>query len=247
MEDVDGTLHLNGEFQESVRLVRIGKTVTFHSSRTEMEFSRLDGRLDLDSGDLRADSLTGPMRLTTRSKDISLEGLSGDLRLEDETGRCQWGCTSRGISRSKTARATCRLRFRRIRRFQVEARAHPGEIESDFDEFKIDNCGTSRQAPRFDWNERAAAGVERDKGTIEIRKGTVAVVAPASRRFRPPRRRNRASPRRRCRLRRLSRWKARIRGYNPATNEPDPWHQTWAVRNCLASRRGRHGRGLSRP
>src|SRR5208282_1787256 len=86
VEDVDGAVHLNGEFQESVRLARISKTVSFRSSRTDMEFSRLDGRLDLDSGDLRADSLTGPMHLTTRSKDIALEGLSGDLRLEDANG-----------------------------------------------------------------------------------------------------------------------------------------------------------------
>src|SRR5260370_13183367 len=34
VEDVDGALHLNGEFQESVRLVRISKTVSFRSSRT---------------------------------------------------------------------------------------------------------------------------------------------------------------------------------------------------------------------
>src|SRR5258708_25421747 len=91
VEDVDGAAHLNGEFQESVRLVRITKTVSFRSARTDMEFSRLDGRLDLDSGDLRADSLTGPMRLITRSKDISLEGLSGDLRLQDNNGTVQVG------------------------------------------------------------------------------------------------------------------------------------------------------------
>jgi len=59
VEDVDGTLHLNGEFQESVRLVRISKTVTFHSSAHRHGVSRLDGRLDLDSSDLRADSLVG--------------------------------------------------------------------------------------------------------------------------------------------------------------------------------------------
>ena len=60
VEDVEGAVHLNGEFQESVRLVRVSKTVSFHSSRTDMEFARLDGRLDLDSGDLRADTLFGP-------------------------------------------------------------------------------------------------------------------------------------------------------------------------------------------
>ncbi|HEV2690582.1 MAG TPA: DUF5668 domain-containing protein, partial [Bryobacteraceae bacterium] len=68
LEDVDGAVHLSGEFRETTRLVRVSRTVSFHSSRTDMEFSRLDGRLDLDSGDLRADSLNGPMRLTTRSK-----------------------------------------------------------------------------------------------------------------------------------------------------------------------------------
>ena len=90
IEDIDGAVHLNGEFQESVRLVRVAKTVSFHSSRTDMEFTRLDGRLDLDSGDLRADSLYGPMHLTTRSKDIALEGLTGDLRLEDTTASSVW-------------------------------------------------------------------------------------------------------------------------------------------------------------
>jgi hypothetical protein len=69
VEDVDGEVHLNGDFQESVRLVRVSKTVSFHSARTDMEFSRLDGRLDLDSGDLRADSLTG-----TDAPDDAVEG-----------------------------------------------------------------------------------------------------------------------------------------------------------------------------
>ena len=108
VEDVDGAVHLNGEFQESARLVRISKTVSFRSSRTDMEFSRLDGRLDLDSGDLRADSLAGPMRLKTRSKDIRWKACRAICDWKTPTGRSRSGCTSRGISRSITARATCR-------------------------------------------------------------------------------------------------------------------------------------------
>jgi hypothetical protein len=61
----------------------------------------------------------------------------------------------------------------------VEARAHPGEIESDFDELKIETAGEQASAtgsvgtngPRLALNA---------KGTIEIRKGTVAVVAPVA-------------------------------------------------------------------
>ena len=60
-------MQLDGEFQESVKLARIGKNVGFKSSRTDMEFSHLDGELDLDSDDLHADRITGPVHLTTRS------------------------------------------------------------------------------------------------------------------------------------------------------------------------------------
>ncbi len=71
--DVKGGAQLEGEFQESVKLARIAKTVTFKSSRTDMEFSRMEGSLDLDSDELHGEEITGPLRLTTRSKNIRLE------------------------------------------------------------------------------------------------------------------------------------------------------------------------------
>src|SRR5208282_4785309 len=128
VEDVDGAVHLNGEFQESVQLVRISKTVSFHSSRTEMEFSRLDGRLDLDSGDLRADSLIGPMRLTTRSKDISLEGLSGDLRLEDANGSVEVGLNKPGNIQIDNRKGDVQVSIPPNTPVKVEARTREGDI-----------------------------------------------------------------------------------------------------------------------
>lgn len=179
VEDVDGTLHLNGDFQESVRLVRISKTVSFHSSRTEIEFSRLDGRLDLDSGDLRADSLTGPMRLTTHSKDISLEGLSGDLRLEDENGSVSVGLYKPGNIQIENRKGDVSVTIPPNTAVQVEARAHQGEIESDFDELKIETVGEQASAAGSIGRNGPRLALNCAKGTIEIRKGTVAVAAPA--------------------------------------------------------------------
>ncbi|MGA9554327.1 MAG: DUF5668 domain-containing protein, partial [Candidatus Sulfotelmatobacter sp.] len=59
--DVKGSLQLDGEFQESVKLGHIAKNVSFKSSRTDLEFSRIDGELDLDSDDLHADKITGTL------------------------------------------------------------------------------------------------------------------------------------------------------------------------------------------
>ena len=179
VEDVDGGVHLNGEFQESVRLVRVSKTVSFRSSRTEMEFARLDGRLDLDSGDLRADSLSGPMRLTTRSKDIALEGLSGDLRLEDENGTVEVGLHKPGNIQIDNRKGDVQVSIPPNTAIKVEARTHQGEIESDFEEIKVDNHNNQSSASGSIGTNGPRLAMNCEKGTIEIRKGTVAVVPPA--------------------------------------------------------------------
>ena len=179
VEDVDGAVHLNGEFQESLRLVRVSKGVTFHSSRTEMEFGRLDGRLDLDSGDLRADSLSGPMRLTTHSKDISLEGLSGDLRLEDANGSVEVGLFKPGNIQIDNRKGDVQVTIPPNTAVKVEARTREGEIESEFDEIKVENREKDASASGAIGTNGPRLAINCDKGGIEIRKGTVAVVPPA--------------------------------------------------------------------
>jgi hypothetical protein len=178
LEDIDGAVHLNGEFQESVRLVRVSKTVSFRSSRTDMEFSRLDGRLDLDSGDLRADSLTGPMRLTTRSKDISLEGLSGDLRLEDSNGSVDVGLRKPGNIQIDNRKGDVQVSIPPNTPLKVEARTREGEIESDFEEIKVDNRDRGSSASGSIGTNGTKLVMNCEKGQIEIRKGTVAAMAP---------------------------------------------------------------------
>jgi DUF4097 and DUF4098 domain-containing protein YvlB len=180
VEDVDGEVHLNGEFQESVRLVRVSKTVSFRSSRTDMEFSRLDGRLDLDSGDLRADSLTGPMRLTTRSKDVALEGLSGDLRLQDSNGTVEVGLRKPGNIEIDNRKGDVQISIPPNTPVKVEARTREGEIASDFDEIKVDNRDKQSSASGSIGMNGPRLALNCEKGSIEIRKGTVAVAAPPS-------------------------------------------------------------------
>lgn len=178
IEDVDGAVHLSGEFQESVRLVRVSKTVSFHSSRTDMEFARLDGRLDLDSGDLRADSLAGPMRLTTRSKDISLEGLSGDLRLEDTNGTVTVGVHKPGNIQIDNRKGDVQITVPPNTALKIEARTRNGEIQSDFEEIKVQKQNDQSSASGSIGANGPRMAINCDRGAIELRKGTVAVMPP---------------------------------------------------------------------
>ena len=180
VEDVDGAVHMNGEFWESTRLIRISKTVSFHSSRTDMEFSRLDGRLDLDSDDLRADSLVGPMHLTTRSKDISLIGLSGDLRLEDSNGTVEVGLYKPGNIQIENRKGDIQVTIPPNTAVKVEAQTHHGEIQSDFNELKIEGGDRQASASGSIGTNGPRLVINGGNGSIEIRRGSVMVAAPAA-------------------------------------------------------------------
>ena len=178
VEDVDGPVHLNGEFYESVRLVRITKTVSFKSSRTDMEFSRLDGRLDLDSGDLRADSVTGPMRLITRSKEISLDGLSGDLRLENSNAAVEVALHKPGNIQIENRKGDVQVTIPPNTPVRVEAHSRGGEISSDFNELQVNNSENQSNAIGSIGSNGPKLVINSEHGGIEILKGTASVPTP---------------------------------------------------------------------
>jgi hypothetical protein len=137
--DVKGSLQLDGEFQESVKVARVGKSVTFKSSRTDMEFSRIDGSLDLDSDDLHAEEITGPLRLTTRSKNIRLNEVSGDVRLQNDNGTIEVIMRSLGNVQIDSRNGDIQLSLPEKAGFRMDARTRDGEIQSDFPELKVSN------------------------------------------------------------------------------------------------------------
>lgn len=176
--DVKGTLQLEGEFQESLRLARISKAVTFKSSRTDMEFSKIDGDLDLNSDDLHADNLTGPVRLTTRSKEIRLEGVSGDIRLKDENGGVEVTMRSLGNVQIDNRKGDIQLHVPEKSGFRIDARTRDGEIQSDFGELKVENGDRQASASGSVGNASSHIVLNNEHGGIEIRKAATALPKP---------------------------------------------------------------------
>jgi DUF4097 and DUF4098 domain-containing protein YvlB len=177
LEDVKGTVRLDGDFMESVKLTRIAKTVSFKSTRTDMDFTKLDGYLNLDSGDLEASSLTGPLRLRTRSKDIMLNGITSDVHLENENGAVEIHFNKLGSLEVTNAKGDIRIFLPEKSGFQVDAQARDGEIQSDFPGLKIDN-GDNRATATGSVNGGGPHMVlNLEHGSIEIHKG-VAIPPP---------------------------------------------------------------------
>lgn len=172
VSDVSGTAQLDGEFQESVKLSRIRKNVTFKSSRTDMEFSRIDGDLDLDSDDLRAGQITGPLRLTTRSKNIHLDAVSGDVRLQDEDGNIEVEMRSLGNLQIDNRKGEIQLSVPEKSGFRFEARTRDGEIQSEFPEVKVSNGDREASASGSVGSATSRLIINNEHGGIEIHRAS---------------------------------------------------------------------------
>lgn len=171
VSDVKGSAQMDGEFQESVKLERISKSVGFKSSRTDMEFSRIDGSLELDSDDLHADALTGPLHLLTRSKNVRLEDVSGDVRLQDDNGTVEVGMRNLGNVQIDNRNGDIQVSLPEKAGFRVDARTREGEISSEFPEIKINNDEHEARANGVVGNGAAHIVVNNEHEGIEFRKG----------------------------------------------------------------------------
>src|SRR3984885_4598839 len=173
VSDVKGAVQLDGEFQESIKLARIAKTVIFKSSRTDMEFSRIDGTLDLDSDELHAEQITGPLHLTTRSKNIRLEQVSGDVRLQDDNGAIEVGMRTLGNVQIDNRNGDVQLSLPEKAGFRLDARTRDGEIQSDFTELKVNNDEHESKASGSVGNGSSHIVPNNEHDGIEIRRAPV--------------------------------------------------------------------------
>ena len=178
--DVKGQAQLDGEFQESVKLARIEKTVSFKSSRTDMEFSRIDGALDLDADELNAEGITGPLHLTTRSKNVRLDAVSGDVRLQDNNGTIELGMRTLGNVQIDSRNGDVQLSLPEKAGFRVDARTRESEIQTDFPELKVSNEEHEARATGTVGNGAAHIVVNNEHEGIEIRKAGALPPKPAT-------------------------------------------------------------------
>ncbi|HEX3351668.1 MAG TPA: DUF4097 family beta strand repeat-containing protein [Terriglobales bacterium] len=181
VEDVKGAARLSGEF-DTIKLAKIAGDVSFKSARTDMEFSKLDGDLDMDSGDMRATDLTGPFRLLTRSKDIRLAGVNGDVRLQNENGAIEIRMNKLGSMQVSNRNSDIQIFLPDKAAFQVDARSRGGEIESDFDALKVENENDLASASGTIGAGGPHLVISNEHGGIELRKGSSVADIPA-----PPR------------------------------------------------------------
>ena len=174
ISEVSGAVRLNGDFFGAMTLSKIGKGVSFKSSRTDLEFTRLDGEMTMQSGDLRADGAVGPLHVVTKAKDIHLENVSGDVRIEDSSAEVEIHATKTplGSIQVDNRRGRVALTVPAKAAFQFDARATRGDVQSDFDAIKVENNHNEAHGSGAVGGGGPSVRLNTDHADIEIRKAS---------------------------------------------------------------------------
>lgn len=172
ISDVGGAVRLNVESTGQLRLAHVAKGVSFNSSRTDMKFGKLDGEMTMDLGDLRAAQLAGPFSITTRSKDIHLDEISGDVRVDNTNGEIEIRTNKLPLGNIDISnrKGEVLVTLPAAASFEVDARTRRGDIEQDF--------GLNVNSGRGETNVSGTVGkggprvhIDSEYGGIRLRKG----------------------------------------------------------------------------
>lgn len=179
--DIKGKVRLTGDYFGEMTLTHISKGVSFHSSRTDMELAALPGELTIESGEVRGKNLGGPVSLATRSKEITLEDIAGDLKIENSNGSVTYHAGKKlGQVDITNNRANVELSLPPNASFQLDARTRRGDITTDYS-IPVQNQGQEQTANGAVGNGGPQVRVVTTNASIEIRKGgAVSETSPSA-------------------------------------------------------------------
>ncbi len=84
--DINGAATIRGDFYGGGHLQRVAGAVEYHSSRSDISLAHLGGELQLDGHDLNVSEVVGPLLVNTRSHNVTLDKVSGDVKVVNNHG-----------------------------------------------------------------------------------------------------------------------------------------------------------------
>lgn len=132
--DVTDSVTVHGEFGGAIQLRNIGQTLRFDSTRTEMTAQKVSGRVEMEVGSMEVSGIDGPLEITTREKDITVNEFKHSLHITNKDGHITLETSTPPAHdiQVELRKGEVDLTLPAASNFQIEAYSHHGEVESDF-------------------------------------------------------------------------------------------------------------------
>jgi len=133
ISDITGAVGVQGDFFGDIHLEHVTGGFHFHSSRTDFQIARLDGETNFTEGDLSADQAVGPVVLSTRNRNVTLDRVSGDVTITNRNGKVDLtGAPPLGNINIENRDGEVNLTLPEQSGFHISAETTDADIENDF-------------------------------------------------------------------------------------------------------------------
>jgi len=86
MEDIGGPVTVTGSYSGLVQFHNLAKPLRYSGVQTELHIERVPGQVRMALNDLTASNLVGPVRLTSRSRDVQISDFTNTLDISVDRG-----------------------------------------------------------------------------------------------------------------------------------------------------------------
>jgi len=132
LADITGPVSLDGDIFGTTEIERINGSVHFHTSRTNLQFVRLDGEFAIHGADLSVDRAQGPLVIVTNNHNISFDRVAGDISITNTNGSVELSAApALGNITVQNRNGSVRTTLPEHAGFVVQATTTRGEIDSN--------------------------------------------------------------------------------------------------------------------
>lgn len=181
LDSIEGQVTVNGEYTGELAFRNLAKPLRFESSRTEMRVEKTPGMVRMALGNITAEKVQGPVKISTRSRDVQIRDFSDGLDLDIERGDIELRPSAQmGRMDVRTNNGNVDLILPPTVRFDIAAKTKRGEIANEYgsplqqdrEDRGATLKGTTGQGPSI--------GINVDRGSITVRKAVsnAAVTEP---------------------------------------------------------------------
>jgi DUF4097 and DUF4098 domain-containing protein YvlB len=142
LNQIQGYSTVSGDIFGDLHISKLAKGAKVTTSRTTVEFPKLDGEMTMDSGQLQIDQAAGPLVISTRAKDLRLDSVSGDVRVNNDAGEITLDTGDKlplGNIEIYGRHGDVHLHLPAKAQFAINASTRHGEVTSDFEGLQVNN------------------------------------------------------------------------------------------------------------
>ena len=171
LENIAGVATVSGQYSGEMKFQNLAKPFRFESQNSDIRVERIEGEIDLSGGRLTGRRLIGPIKITSKSKDIELSDFTNTLDIDVERGDIELRPTRVPLSKifARTRSGKAEIVLPNGAKLDLKAEVKKGEIHNSFGvPFKLTEDG--RAATLTGSTGGPEVKLEVDRGEIHIRK-----------------------------------------------------------------------------